>query len=292
MGKYNDLSGQTFGKLKVIERCEDYIQPSGQHIVMFLCQCQCENKPLIKVRAAALRNGTTKSCGCLRKEILAKRFAPNTYKFFDDYGVGYTSNGKPFYFDREDYDKIKDDRWYINKGGYVVSKNKRMNRVVMDCPDDMIVDHIHGKDTRNDNRKCNLRIATLSENAHNVEKKKNNTSGVVGVSYSKNGNKWLARIMVEGKAISLGCFDNFDDAVNARKEAERKYYKSFSYNESQSEFMSDVIDLNGLEPTTWQLFVENGEIYVEDSNGTKNKLIDLMKQYQNLKIIQSSSFYD
>lgn len=287
MGKYNDLSGQTFGKLKVLERCEDYMQPSGQHLVVYLCQCQCKDKPLVKIKASSLRNGTTKSCGCLRKEVLAKRFTPNTYKLFEDYGVGYTGNGKPFYFDIEDYDKIKDYHWYINKDGYVVSRDKRMHRIVMNCPDDMMVDHMHGKETRNDNRKCNLRIATKSENAHNVDKRKNNTSGVVGVCYKKNVNKWLACIMVERKNIVLGYFDNFDDAVNARKEAEEKYYKSFSYDKSQSKIIPNIVELNHPESLSWQLIMEDNTAYAKDSNGVKTNLNDLLTRYSNLKIVQN-----
>lgn len=52
-----------------------------------------------------------------------------------------------------------------------------------------------------------------------------NSSGVIGVSWNKTAKKWYARIGVDGKRINLGKFDNLDDAIQARKEAEDKYCK-------------------------------------------------------------------
>lgn len=73
-----------------------------------------------------------------------------------------------------------------------------------------------------DNRWINLRSATSSENMRNTGLQSNNTSGVKGVS--KRRNKWRARITVEGKTLALGTYEEFDDAVKAREEAERKYF--------------------------------------------------------------------
>lgn len=66
MGAFKDLTGQRFGKLVVIERAEDYVSPSGQPKIRWLCQCDCGNKT--KVLRECLLSGTTKSCGCLRVE--------------------------------------------------------------------------------------------------------------------------------------------------------------------------------------------------------------------------------
>ena len=54
---------------------------------------------------------------------------------------------------------------------------------------------------------------------------KNNTSGVTGVYWEKSTNKWNARIEFQKRKINLGYFSSFEDAVNARKEAEEKYFK-------------------------------------------------------------------
>lgn len=56
------------------------------------------------------------------------------------------------------------------------------------------------------------------------EKPKDNTSGCKGVCWDCNKQKWYARIGIQGRNIHLGRFDDFQDAVKARKEAEKKYY--------------------------------------------------------------------
>lgn len=55
--------------------------------------------------------------------------------------------------------------------------------------------------------------------------RKNNTSGITGVNYIKNIKKWNASIFFKGKKINLGYFENIDNAIKARKEAEEKYFK-------------------------------------------------------------------
>lgn len=67
MGKYIDLTGQRFGRLIAIER----VGKDNQRRTLWLCKCDCGNK--IVTRIASLRNGTTKSCSCLQKEITRKR---------------------------------------------------------------------------------------------------------------------------------------------------------------------------------------------------------------------------
>lgn len=83
------------------------------------------------------------------------------------------------------------------------------------------LDHINHDVT--DNRIANLRAASHTDNLQNMSMSKANTSGVTGVSWYKAGNKWCAWIWHEAKRVWLGYFDDFDDAVAARKAAEIKY---------------------------------------------------------------------
>ena len=78
------------------------------------------------------------------------------------------------------------------------------------------------------NRKENLRICTPQENARNSSEKSTNTSGFSGVSYSKQSNKWRARITVSGKEVLLGRYKDFEQAVWARYEGEQKYFGEFA----------------------------------------------------------------
>lgn len=90
-------------------------------------------------------------------------------------------------------------------------------------PSKQDIDHINGD--RSDNRWCNLRLVTRSQNSMNGHKLMvNNKSGVRGVSWRKDTCKWHARITVDGKTILLGDFVRKEDAIAARREAEIKYF--------------------------------------------------------------------
>lgn len=88
------------------------------------------------------------------------------------------------------------------------------------------VDHINHNPL--DNRKENLRICSNMQNNWNKGKQKNNTSGIKGVCFLKNCNKWYARITVDGKTYNLGLFKNLLDAKKEREIAEKKYFGKFA----------------------------------------------------------------
>lgn len=54
-----------------------------------------------------------------------------------------------------------------------------------------------------------------------------NTSGVRGVTFEKRSNKWRAMIIFKGKRHHLGLFSDFNEAVKARKVAEKEYFGEF-----------------------------------------------------------------
>ena len=60
----DDLTGQRFGRLTVIERAESRKQPKGGRSTRWLCQCDCGN--VVLVNASTLKNGESKSCGCIK----------------------------------------------------------------------------------------------------------------------------------------------------------------------------------------------------------------------------------
>lgn len=83
------------------------------------------------------------------------------------------------------------------------------------------IDHING--IRHDNCLKNLRTVTRQENFKNQRIAKNNKSGLIGVYWNKNIKKWHARIGVNKTKIHLGYFDDWFDAVCARKSADIIY---------------------------------------------------------------------
>ena len=88
------------------------------------------------------------------------------------------------------------------------------------------VDHIDGN--RADNRIANLREATRTQNNCNASLRRNNKSGVTGVSWVRQRLKWTARVYVGNSGVYLGVFNTFDEAVTARKAAADKYYREFA----------------------------------------------------------------
>jgi hypothetical protein len=72
------------------------------------------------------------------------------------------------------------------------------------------LDHINGD--KADNRFCNLREATESQNLANSRMQADNTSGFKGVSWHKHARKWIACIGLNGKVKHLGYFDTRERA--------------------------------------------------------------------------------
>ena len=62
--KFEDLTGQKFGKLVVLFRTENKIESNGRKRVMWHCKCDCGN--ITNVFYSGLLTGSTKSCGCMR----------------------------------------------------------------------------------------------------------------------------------------------------------------------------------------------------------------------------------
>ena len=250
MGKFIDMTGWKMwehgvpdSRLTVIKRAEDGTNANGYPLVRWLCECSCENHTQLIVGSYHLRSGHTKSCGCIKKEKiiqqghLNKKY--NSYDLSGEYGIGYTNKGEPFYFDLEDFDKIKDYCWHSEEKGYVVTDTHAESRRVIKMHRLIIganlfsqhVDHINHQ--TNDNRKCNLRICTSSENNWNVEKRIDNKSGCPGVCWHARDLCWEVHIQVHKKPIYIGRFNNYDDAVAARKQAEEKYFGNYSFDNSQ-----------------------------------------------------------
>ena len=244
-----DNSGETHYNLTLLKKGEPYIAPkTGKKKQRYYCSCSCgkytkDNPKLILYDK--IISGRTRSCGCLQREYAIETISDynennkkyNTYDLSGEFGIGYTLKGEEFWFDLEDYDKIKDYYWRRNDDGYYVASVKRkdlmLHNLVTNCSKDKVADHIKGSNTLYDNRKSNLRIVTKSQNVMNSIIRSDNTSGVRGVTYDKIHNRWVVRIQADNQKHFLGYFANFNDAVLIRKEAEEKYFGEYSYDNSR-----------------------------------------------------------
>lgn len=225
MSRPLDLQGKTFTWLKVVKRVEDYINKNGTHNSMWLCQCRCGNEVI--VRGVQLTSGKTKSCGCLRIEKARQSKEKfNKYDVSGEYGIGWTINTNvEFYFDLEDYDKIKNFAWYEDSHGYIYrTTNQKPQHHYMhkELVPFEIVDHENRN--RKDNRKSNLREATFSKNNQNSSISTRNTSGIIGVHFNVKRQKWIAEIGINKQVKYLGGFENKEEAIKTRLQAELEHF--------------------------------------------------------------------
>lgn len=119
--------------------------------------------------------------------------------------------------DKDDINKIKQYRWYLDGGGYAVNKSSKkilfLHRLVLGSKKGFITDHINRN--KLDNRKKNLRFVNYHQNSMNRMGNKN--------IYFHRG-KWKAMIGFNGKQKYLGRFINKKDAIKARNKAELIYW--------------------------------------------------------------------
>lgn len=115
--------------------------------------------------------------------------------------------------DDEDYDKLVKRKWWAKESNgsfYAISEVKRnedgkyrariwMHRVILNCPEDVLVDHIDG-DSLN-NCKSNLRKCCHKDNIRNskVRTEESKTSTYKGVIWNKRTNRWQGTIVFNGK---------------------------------------------------------------------------------------------
>lgn len=218
--------------MTVIKQTDDYIDKNGIHRSAWECICDCGK--IKNVTTTCLKQGIVKSCGCLRPQKTSNH-GKNKYENRGNFIIGYDESDNEFIIDKEDFERIKLLYWSMDAQGYfnTYKNNKKIkqHRYIMDCnSDELVVDHINH--VKHDNRKCNLRISTRTENARNNKLSTRNTSSITGVRWHKRYNKWIANITVNKRLIHLGYFTKFEDAVSARKHAEEKYFKEYSYDNS------------------------------------------------------------
>lgn len=135
-------------------------------------------------------------------------------------------------FDSEDVPKVRHIKWKLSQSGYLMNTPKfkggniHFSRVILNT--DQFVDHINHNTL--DNRKCNLRIVTKSQNQMN--------SNYKGVHTRKNG-KFYAHIKLNGKMLNLGVYVFEEEAYFARWYAETLLFKEYRYEKEKPFILPD-----------------------------------------------------
>ena len=212
-GRHLDLVGKRSGRLTAKEPVGK--NRAGQY--MWKCLCDCGNEHITS--GTSLVENTTKSCGCLAKEVCGKSSITHGLSGTPEYGAWKNAVAR-----------CNDSRnkKYYDYGGRGISV---CDRWVEDAPkgflnfledmgerpsDRMSLDRI---DVNGNYCPENCRWIDPYVQAYNTRMFKNNTSGRTGVSETKDG-KWQAYITHKNVRKSLGVFATLRQAVNAREQAE------------------------------------------------------------------------
>lgn len=225
MGKFVDISGQRSGRLTAVKRVDDYVSPKGKHTARWLCRCDCGKEIII------LRNTWTRvqSCGCIRAE---KAAATTKVKPRQRYGKWTVIKSVPL------------EKTYANglRTGWLCRCDCGTERVVTAKSLTSGESHSCGCVTT---AKAKQRLSssigryegtTISKLTKDTPTKSSKT-GVRGVYWSKREKKYIAKIGVQNKSITIGRFDTLEEAAAARKAAEQKYYEPIieEYKKEESE---------------------------------------------------------
>lgn len=233
-------------KWTVIKLDREEVRKSGNKICTaryWECECSCENHTRMVINTRDLLWGRSLSCGCAGEDRAIKsahkKKKLNVYDLSGEYGIGWATNtNREFYFDLEDYDKIKNYCWYEQRPSpnYIILvanvRDERTKKVkpikfhqIIGCKG---FDHINGNTM--DNRKENLRPCEHWQNIGNSTRRKRTKSGYVGVYEQKpcTNKKWVAIIKVKGETIKLGGFPTIEEALIVRLKAEKKYLGEFA----------------------------------------------------------------
>jgi hypothetical protein len=221
MPKLNDLTGKRFGRLLVRKR----VGTNHHRKPIWECQCDCGNTK--EVISSYLLKGMTKSCGCLRIELIGNR---------KTHGMRNTRFYKLWIAMRRrcEYENNPSYKYYGGRGIQYCDRWQEFSNFKADMYDAYLA-HVeeYGEtqttldriDVNKDYTPENTRWATWTTQNRNTRTRGDNKTGHRGV-FQRDSGDYYAYIKANKELIYLGIYHNVEDAVLAREEAERLYWKS------------------------------------------------------------------
>lgn len=142
--------------------------------------------------------------------------------------------------DIEDWDKVSRHTWCAFKGKattYAATNIRRegerrgyrcvrLHQLIMDAQSGQFIDHINGDGL--DNRKCNLRFCSKSQNSANRGKKPSCASRFIGVTHNRATGKWAASVVINRHRKGLGHYATEEEAAKVRDRAVKKLFGEFA----------------------------------------------------------------
>lgn len=207
-----DLTGQRKGRLLVVCLSE---KRANRNELMWECLCDCGERTVVSKKS--LSGGHTTDCGCVRKRVErhGKYNSP-------EYGI---------WKSMRDRCKNPKSQHYESYGGRGIKVYEEWDNSFLAFLNDMgerpgdnySLDRI---DNDGSYTPTNCRWTSQTTQVRNRRIQKNNTSGVSGVRWVKERQKWVVRIKVNGKNKHIGIFLTLEEATTARERAEEKYWKN------------------------------------------------------------------
>lgn len=202
------MIGRQFGYLTIIRE----VKREGSRRRYWLCRCDCGNEKVVE--ESHLKDGHTKSCGCYRKKLLREKRLDLTGERYGRLVV--------LGMVKENDGSVKGWKCRCDCGNTCICHAGNLRSgITKSCGC-----------LQEESRKENMKKAIHFVNGTCVERIASrkvfasNTTGHRGV-YRRANNRWRACIGFQGKLHYLGTFGSYEEAVNARLEAEERLYDSF-----------------------------------------------------------------
>ena len=151
-------------------------------------------------------------------------------------GEHFTNCGVRFLVDDEDDPFVQERNWGAKKEyhtTYIIATSKnssfstdRLPRLILNVPSNMVVDHINGDGT--DNRRCNIRVCTQSENQWNRKPHKKAVSKFKGVAWKSHAKSFEVTIQKHKKRYFLGHYKNEELAAYVYDYAAKSLFGEFA----------------------------------------------------------------
>lgn len=215
--KLIDSTGERFGRLTVLRKTNRKYKGDK---FLYDCICDCGNHTLASL--SSLKSGKVKSCGCLNKERLAeqkndlvgKRFGRLTVLEISKNKHLSTRNMPTFWLCKCDCGSLVN----VWRESLLSGTTKSCGCLLHDTRKDLV-------QNMNDANKQKYLVEGTLLSSLKKKKGSNNTSGTKGIYYLKDKHTWEARLTFKKEIKLRKQFKNKQDAIDARKEAEAKYFK-------------------------------------------------------------------